>query len=110
MFYADWITDGILWWGEQLWYFMRWLPPYDWVDSPQYELKIALYVTPIMIFYLLPWFLYLRSRRKVSRLSSKKVRFIRNSFHCPHCGYVPDNPPAQGVYYCPKCGKSSKKT
>ena len=110
MFFADWITDGIVWWGAQLWQFMLYLPPYDWVESPLFELKIALYVTPLMILYLLPWSLYLRSRRKVSRLNSKEVLFVQNSFHCSHCGYVPEDPPANGSYYCPKCGKNSQKS
>ena len=109
MFYADWLTDSIAWWGEQLWYFMRLLPPYDWINSPDYEVKLALYITPVIILYLLPWFLYLRSRRKVSKLKTKKYVYRQNSFHCPHCGFAPEHPPAHGTYYCPKCGKSSKK-
>ncbi|MHA1946358.1 MAG: hypothetical protein ACXAC6_11610 [Candidatus Hodarchaeales archaeon] len=110
MFYADWITDGIFWWGQQLWYFMRLLPPYDWVASPDYELKLALYITPLIIIYLLPWLLYFRSRRKVSRLKTKKRTFSRNIFHCPHCSYIPEHPPAHGTWYCPKCGKFSKQS
>jgi len=29
-------------------------------------------------------------------------------FVCPHCGYAPDSPPVGGIYYCAKCGKSSR--
>ena len=109
MFYADWISEGIAWWGEQLWYFMRNFPPFDWITSPYYELKVALYITPIIIFYLIPWILYFRARRKAKKLA-KPIKIIQNQFTCPHCGFAPPQPPAGGVYYCGKCGKSTTLT
>ena len=107
MAFEDWIIEGITWWGEQLWYFMRWLPPEDWVASPLYEAKVAIYFLPIAFFYFLPWILYFRARRKKKNDQKSQVKSFMNSFVCPYCGYIPDPPPGSGVYYCAKCGKSS---
>jgi hypothetical protein len=107
MYYADWITDGIVWWGEQLWYFMQNLPPTDWVTSPYYEMKLTLYILPIILFYLFPWFLYFRLRRKKAK-QENQVKIVTNKFTCAHCGYVPPHPPAGGTYYCGKCGKTTR--
>ena len=108
MAFEDWLMEGLMWWGEQLWYFMRNLPPADWTASPEYEIKLVIYILPIVLFYFFPWILYFRARRKNKNNKMNQVKIIENTFVCPHCGYAPESPPAGGIYYCAKCGKSSR--
>ena len=108
MSFEDWVMDGLTWAAEQLWYIMLNFPPTDWTTSPMYEIKLVIYILPILLFYFLPWILYFRARRKNKNNPVNHLTIIKNSFTCPHCGYIPDSPPASGIYYCAKCGKSSK--
>ncbi|MHA1973476.1 MAG: hypothetical protein ACTSW1_10810 [Candidatus Hodarchaeales archaeon] len=107
MFFADAFSEGLAWWGEQLYNFMKLLPPTDWLTSPLYELKLVIYFVPIIFLLLLPWILYLRCSMKKKNLSQPKIQVISSSFRCQHCGYVPEYPPEGGTFYCPKCGKTT---
>ncbi|MHA2174631.1 MAG: hypothetical protein ACXABI_07370 [Candidatus Hodarchaeales archaeon] len=108
MYYLDWLSESLEWWGNKIWVFMSDLPPTDWVEAPEYYVKLFLYALPLIIFHLFIfiWRRY-RSRRKESR-TRNSTRMIKHSYMCPHCGYAPEYPPVNGSYYCAKCGKMSK--
>ncbi len=110
--FTDWVTDGLYWWGEQLWIFMRNLPPYDWIEFPLYYVKAFSYLFPILIIILLPYILWFRTLRKNRKLKHQVASFSRGSythgFSCPHCSFIPSFLPIGETYHCAKCGKFSK--
>jgi DNA-directed RNA polymerase subunit RPC12/RpoP len=107
MFFLDLISD-IMWWSEQLWYFMKLLPPTDWTSPPDYYYKLALYFLPLFLIVFFPYiWLILRSFRKKND-ATNPIQVVMLQFKCPHCGHVPEPPPVSGAYYCAKCGKSSQ--
>lgn len=107
MYDADWITDGIEWWGEQLWLFMQNLPPYEWIESPLYEVKLVIYSLPLILIILLPLLLFIWSSRRKRKEFLSQIKIVKHKFSCPHCGHTPRQPPVSGTYYCGKCGKST---
>ncbi len=108
MFYLDWLSESLEWWGYKLWIFMSDLEPIEWVEPPEYYLKLFLYASPIIFLHLVIFIWRgFRSRRKKQQLQNR-YKIVKHSYICPHCGYAPEYPPASGTYFCAKCGKMSR--
>ncbi len=107
MYYADWLSDGMAYWGEKVWIFLHDLPPTEWVEGAEYNLKILLYLSPIIIFHLVLFIIMrVRAGRREDKLM-ERFKLAKLSYVCPHCNYIPEYAPKTGVFFCPKCGKMS---
>ncbi|MHA2225545.1 MAG: hypothetical protein ACXAC8_10100 [Candidatus Hodarchaeales archaeon] len=107
MYFAD-LIDDLSWWGAHIYEFFRELPPYDWLESPLYELKLILYSLPFVLITLIPILLLIRCSRRYKKLVKSQINVVKHTFVCPHCGHAPEQPPVSGTYYCGRCGKATK--